>query len=103
MNRKTIPPKIEWIKQYATEQGYLIDHEAFFDYHEAGGWFRGKTKIKDWQAAVRTWARNQRRWNAEKTGSVQTYVEPEYRREKIVKSDRNVAMGQLKLVRGALK
>lgn len=35
-----------------------FDAEYFFNYYESNGWMRGKTKIKDWKATVRTWKKN---------------------------------------------
>ena len=35
-----------------------FDAEYFFNYYESNGWMRGKTKIKDWKATVRTWQKN---------------------------------------------
>lgn len=63
MSRKKIPPSIDDVKKYVIENNYKIDPEQFFDHHEARGWWLGKVKMKDWQAAVRTWVRNEQRWN----------------------------------------
>ena len=32
--------------------------EQFMDHYESNGWMVGKNKMKDWQAAVRTWERS---------------------------------------------
>lgn len=53
-----IPPKLEWIKEYCKERGNKIDAETFYDFYESKNWFVGKTKMKDWQACVRTWEKN---------------------------------------------
>lgn len=50
-------PNIEDISLYCSERGNGIDPEAFYDFYESKGWFIGKNKMKDWQAAVRTWER----------------------------------------------
>ncbi len=34
-----------------------IDPEAFCDFYQSKGWVVGKSKMRDWQAAVRTWER----------------------------------------------
>ncbi len=66
-----VPPKVEEVRSYCVENGYPIDPERFIDYYTANGWTQGKgKKIKDWKAAVRTWARR------EKAESPQ--VAPEY-------------------------
>ena len=56
------PPKPEEVNEYMTERGTPIDAERFCDYYESVGWMRGKTKLKDWRAAARQWARNDERW-----------------------------------------
>ena len=58
--RKKIPPSIEDIKTYCLERKNGIDAEKFFNYYEATNWYRGKDKIKDWQACVRNWELNEK-------------------------------------------
>jgi hypothetical protein len=41
--------------EYARSIGYTLDGQAFVDSYEAKGWLIGKTPMKDWRAAVRTW------------------------------------------------
>ena len=54
------PPSVEDVRQFCSEIGAGIDAEAFVDYYTANGWVQGKGKpIKDWKAAVRTWARRE--------------------------------------------
>jgi DNA-binding transcriptional ArsR family regulator len=48
-------PTIEEIKQYCLERNNGIDAEQFFDFYESKNWYVGKNKMKNWQAAVRTW------------------------------------------------
>ena len=51
------PTPIE-LQRYAREIGFFgFDHNAFLDHYTSNGWYVGKTKMKDWQAAVRTWKR----------------------------------------------
>ncbi len=54
---KLIPPLREWVKKYCEERKNGIDPDAFFDHYETRGWIpKGATKkMKNWQAAVRTW------------------------------------------------
>ena len=52
-----IKPSSDEIREFVTEQGYTIDHEAFVDYYEANGWKIGKNPMKSWKAAIRTWVR----------------------------------------------
>ena len=51
------PPTVEDVRAYITEKGYTINPEAFVDYYTANGWKIGKSSMKDWKAAVRTWNR----------------------------------------------
>ena len=56
---KFIPPTLEEVSAYCLERKNKVDPKRFLDHYKAGGWMRGKTKIKDWKACVRTWERNQ--------------------------------------------
>jgi len=53
------PPTIDEVKAYCTERHNRVDAENFVDHYEAANWFRGKTKIKNWKACVRTWEKGQ--------------------------------------------
>ena len=53
--RKQIPPTVEMVRAYCLERGNNVDAEKFFDFYESKNWYVGKNKMKDWQAAVRTW------------------------------------------------
>lgn len=53
-----LPPKVEEVAAYCKSRGNAVDPQGFIDHYEAGGWVRGKTKIKDWRACVRTWEKN---------------------------------------------
>lgn len=48
-------PTPEEVKTYGEEIGFAIDGEKFCDHYAAKGWLVGKSPMKDWQAAVRTW------------------------------------------------
>lgn len=54
-NSKFIKPTILEIKEYCTSRNNEVDPQRFFDSYEAKGWKIGKTPMKDWKAAVRTW------------------------------------------------
>jgi len=60
-NKRFKPPTIDEVRAYCIDRGNSIDAEAFVDHYQTNGWIRGKTKIKDWQACVRTWEVAQRR------------------------------------------
>lgn len=64
-------PSTEEVSAYCKDRGNGIDAEAFIDYYSARNWMLGKTKMKDWKAAIRTWERNR------KGGGGNAYGRPE--------------------------
>jgi hypothetical protein len=50
-----IPPTIEEVKDFIRENGYPINADRWYNHYLAKGWLIGKTKMKNWHAAVRTW------------------------------------------------
>ena len=48
-------PSIEEIRLYCQERNNKVDPERFFNFYESKGWVVGKSPMKDWKAAVRTW------------------------------------------------
>lgn len=52
------PPSIDEVIQYCNERQNQVDASKFVDYYETSNWMRGKNKIKDWKACVRTWEKN---------------------------------------------
>jgi hypothetical protein len=61
-NPRFTPPSPQDVKEYAAEKGYSLDAERFCDFYTSKNWFVGKTKMKDWKAAVRNWVRRQDDW-----------------------------------------
>ena len=59
-----IKPTVEEVEAYCREKGYYIDAAYFVDYYASKGWLVGKTPMKDWKAAVRTWVKNNQRATA---------------------------------------
>jgi len=51
-------PSLEEIKEYCLTRENKIDPEQWFDFYQAKGWMIGKNQMKDWQAAIRTWEKN---------------------------------------------
>ena len=49
------PPTLEEVIAYCRERKNTVEANKFIDHYEANGWMRGKNKIKDWKACVRTW------------------------------------------------
>lgn len=59
--KRFAPPAPENVSEYCREMGYThVDADRFVDFYSAKGWMVGKSKMKDWKAAVRNWARSQR-------------------------------------------
>lgn len=48
-------PTLEEVEAYVSERGNKISASEWFDYYSSNGWMVGRTKMKDWKAAVRTW------------------------------------------------
>ena len=57
-SKRFIPPTIEEVEEYINEKGYNIRASKFVDYYTSNGWKVGKNPMKDWRAAVRSWAHN---------------------------------------------
>lgn len=58
------PPSLEDVKKYILDNNYNVDAENFINFYESKGWLVGKAKMKDWQAAVRTWNKRQDKDNS---------------------------------------
>ena len=59
--RRFTPPALEEVAEYIREKDYKVDPEAFIDFYASKGWKVGNQAMKDWKAAVRTWARRDRK------------------------------------------
>lgn len=55
---KFVPPTPEEVEAYVNEKGYNVDANRFVDFYQSKGWMVGKSKMKDWKAAVRNWSRD---------------------------------------------
>jgi len=53
--KRFAPPSLDEVKAYCLERKNSIDPAVFIDFYAAKGWMVGKSKMKDWRAAVRTW------------------------------------------------
>lgn len=63
-----VPPSVEEVREYCVERKNGIDAEYFVSSYEAKGWMIGKSKMKDWKAAVRTWERNNKQKGNKQNG-----------------------------------
>ena len=52
------PPSVEEVAAYCRERGNGVDASRFVDFYSSKGWMVGKSKMKDWKAAVRNWERS---------------------------------------------
>lgn len=50
-------PTIDEVRAYCIERKNHVDPQAFVDFYDAKGWVVGRTPMKDWKAAIRTWER----------------------------------------------
>ena len=50
------PPTIKEVQDYIASASYPVSAERFVSYYESNGWRVGRNPMKDWKAAVRTWA-----------------------------------------------
>jgi hypothetical protein len=50
-----VPPSADEVARYAADIGYPLDGQAWCDSYAQKGWMVGRTKMKDWKAAVRNW------------------------------------------------
>jgi hypothetical protein len=58
-SRAFAPPTVEEVRAYCTERSNAVDPERFVDHYAARGWVMSNGRqIKDWQACVRTWEKN---------------------------------------------
>lgn len=53
--KRFTPPTVEEVAAYCRERNNRIDSQTFVDFYSSKGWVVGKSKMKDWKAAVRTW------------------------------------------------
>jgi len=49
------PPTAKEVEEYAGSIDFQLDGEKFVSHYAANGWMRGRTKMRDWRAAVRYW------------------------------------------------
>ena len=60
-----VRPSLEEVRAYCLERKNNIDPEAFMDHYESNGWkIGGRSAMKDWKAAVRTWEKNSFQFNS---------------------------------------
>lgn len=70
---KFVPPTLKEVEDYCALRRNSVDPKRFVDYYESKGWFVGKTKMKKWQAAVRLWETNNKRYSSDTMRSENVY------------------------------
>jgi len=60
-------PTIEEVESYCQERNNNINPDKFYNHYESVGWKVGKTPMKDWKAAIRTWENNNKNTAKEDT------------------------------------
>lgn len=53
--KRFTPPTVDEVTAYCGERNNRIDPQTFVDFYASKGWVVGKSKMKDWKAAIRTW------------------------------------------------
>jgi len=63
------PPTLQDVSNYCLERNNNVDPNRFIDWNESKGWLVGKSKMKDWKAAVRTWENRDKKQPQQSTKS----------------------------------
>jgi len=92
---KFVPPTVDEVAEYCRKRGNNVDAQTFVDFYQAKGWLIGKNHIKDWEACVRTWERNNRGNSlpTSKRVSAQQYEQRDYSNEQDEAFRRMLEMG----------
>jgi hypothetical protein len=75
LNNKFIKPNSKEVNEYAKSIGFELSGDQFYDHYEARGWLIGKNPMKDWKAALRTYVKNDMKWNPKKYQSEKSIYE----------------------------
>jgi len=63
------PPTVEEVTAYCREERKnSVDPQLWHDHYTSNGWVVGKTKMKCWKAAVRTWEKNGQKTGQQRSG-----------------------------------
>lgn len=52
-------PTLDEVREYCHSRKNNVDPEQFLNFYESKGWVVGKSPMKDWRAAVRTWEKRE--------------------------------------------
>lgn len=67
------PPTVDEVKSYCTERENNVDPARFVDFYASKGWLVGKSKMRDWRAAVRSWERSDSQQKAQDKDRIRSY------------------------------
>jgi hypothetical protein len=76
--KKFVKPTFDELAAYCIERQNNINLQSFLDFYESKGWVVGKSAMKDWKAAVRTWERNGYNGQQKKQGLPKTFGDKSY-------------------------
>lgn len=62
--RRFTPPQVPEVAAYCAERDNDVDAQAFCDFYASKGWRVGRSPMKGWRAAVRTWENGRKRASA---------------------------------------
>ena len=74
-NGKFTEPTPQQVENYGKSIDFDIDGENFCDFYQSKNWMIGKSKMKDWQAAVRTWKKSAKPQKDKKLKHFKTHEE----------------------------
>jgi len=74
---------VDEVAAYCLERGNGVDAGRFVDFYASKGWLVGKSPMKDWKAAVRTWERDGDKPAERKGVPAQQYTQREYAKEEL--------------------
>lgn len=60
-SRRFTPPTHKEVSDYCRSRDNGVNPVDFLNHYDSVDWMRGKTKIKDWKACVRTWEKNSKK------------------------------------------
>jgi len=83
--RTFVKPTVEEVKAYCDDKGYNVDPNKFVDFYESKGWMIGKNHMKDWKAAVRTWASKDKSFSAQKVNKFNNFEGRKYNFDELEK------------------
>ena len=73
-----VKPTLEEVVAYCEERNKGVNPNQWYDHYTSNGWKVGKTPMKDWKAAVRTWEHNNKTKTSDATQKPTSKL-PEYK------------------------